>query len=85
MAFRYLFPQVDSEREWATTSPVRFFLRVFLRLAATVALVLAVLDVAWPSAAVSSKPSYRLTFIFWWSLVMAIVELFAARKVRRPG
>jgi hypothetical protein len=76
---------LDFEREWATTAPVRFFFRTFLRLAATVALVMAVLDVAWPAAALSSKPSYRLTFIFWWSLAMAVLELLAARKLRRRG
>jgi hypothetical protein len=46
---------------------------------------MAVLDVAWPAAALSSKPSYRLTFIFWWSLAMAVLELLAARKLRRRG
>ena len=81
--FRYFFPTSDIEREWAITSPGRFLVRVFLRGAATIALVLSVIDVVWHSSAADDTPVSRLRFIVLWSLTMALLNLWAARHLRQ--
>jgi hypothetical protein len=82
MVYQYFFPPSTEERERASSAPTRFFAREFVRLAATAALVLAVLEVLWTNNIFQQEPVRRLYFIITWSLLMAAMKLLAARMLR---
>jgi hypothetical protein len=57
--------------------------RAFLNGAASLALVLSVMDAVWPQSIVANGPASRLRFIILWSLTMAALNLWAARHMRQ--
>ncbi len=69
MAPSTFFKPAPTRRPNARTEPVAFVSREFVRLAATIALVMAVADVL-PIGA-STSPVVRLKFIIAWSALMA--------------
>jgi hypothetical protein len=79
---KYFFPTSDLERDWAHTAPARFLFRVFLRGAATMALILSGLDAIRPRSVFDERPGSRLGFIVLWSLIMAALNLLAARHMK---
>ena len=78
---KYFFPVSDLEKEWAGTAPARFLFRLFLKGAATMALVLSVIDAVWARSVFYERPWSRLGFIVLWSLIMASLNLWAARHM----
>jgi hypothetical protein len=77
-----LFPTTVQEREDASSAPVRFFLRDFVRVAVTMALILAAFYVFIPSTR-SSTLGQRLYTIISLAVFMAGFRVWAARKSSR--
>jgi hypothetical protein len=77
---KYLSPVFDIESESASVAPGRFLVRVFIKYAATMALVLAVFD-AFRSQPINEEPRSRLLFIVVWSVMMAAISFWAARQL----
>lgn len=77
---KYFFLASDLEREWASTAPGRFLVRVFFKYAATMALVLTVFD-AFRWQPINEEPKSRLLFIVLWSVMMAAMSLWSARQL----
>jgi len=79
MIIAKLFPTSFEQRQEASSAPVRFFFSEFVRGAAGMALVLAVLDVIVSRNSSSSQPSERLYIIIAWAVLMAGARVWSAR------
>ena len=62
----------------ARNYPVRYYFGAWFRLAATMALVLSILDLVPDSS--FADPRERITFIVLWAAIMAAMDLFFARR-----
>ena len=78
---KYFFPLSAEDRKSAQSGPARFFVRLFLKFAATMALVLAVMDAVGILSVADRKPNWRLAFIVFWSAFMAAGNLLAALRM----
>ena len=82
MTVAKFFPTTVQEQEEASSAPVRFFMRAFVRGAVTMAIVLAVFYVIIPSTRATSQAD-RLYLIITLSVFMSGLRVWAARKSHR--
>lgn len=80
---KYRLPTTVSQKDLAMVSPLRFVVREFFRLAAGLALALAVVAVISPSV-FEGHPRKRIYFITFWALFMSLWQLWKARRKNTP-